>query len=77
MKNIEVKKCTECPFRYDDFDDFSMGDDTVMVCSLANHLRLPNIFIGSYSSWDEEKSCSELPEWCPLKNEDYKISFKI
>ena len=68
-KVIECKGCIDCPFRYDDYNSESMGNDTLLICTLCEHLNLPNYFIDSYDSWvaDEQGYKVETPDWCPLR----------
>ena len=78
-KVIECKGCLDCPFRYDDYHPDSMGKDTIVCCTLAEHLKLPLYLIASYDTWeieDEGTFSIDTPMWCPLKNEG-EVTIKI
>ncbi len=69
-KVIECKGCVNCPFKYRDYDSNSIGNDTIIVCNLAEFLKLPLYLITSYDSWQEDNIdfTIDTPIWCPLKN---------
>lgn len=71
-----IKGCFECPFRYSDYDDFAIGDDTIEVCTLAQHLRLKQYFIDSYDT-KANQSYKKLktPIWCPVKEKPLLLKF--
>lgn len=74
-KVIECKGCIDCPFKYRDYDGYSLGHDTIIVCNLAEYLGLPLYLITSYDSWQEDTIdfTIQTPIWCPLKNTEEMI----
>lgn len=73
-----ITGCHDCPFRYSDFDDFAVGNDTLEICTLAQHEQLPNYFIDCYDTKDdgEPKETYPAPEWCPLQKESLTLELK-
>lgn len=68
---MTVTNCSDCPFRYSDWNPDSMGADTVEFCTLAMHRGLTGI-ISVYDSYSEEGTENdippmEIPDWCELK----------
>lgn len=61
---IEVQNCSDCPFHYDVFNDYSTGKDTTDFCALAGHLCCGEAIIGWRDGWQEEPKLP--PKWCPL-----------
>ena len=79
-KIINVSKCEYCPFiSWEvDFDQDYCGAQ----CMLAYNLKLdpPMTYGGNLISIgcdSEDKVPIKRPEWCPLKNENYKIKYKL
>jgi hypothetical protein len=62
MKKREIKSCIDCPFCYHDYDDFSMGDNTILICTLAEFERLNEYIIDSYDSGVFCDYCNNLEE---------------
>ena len=62
-----------CPFRYSDYDDFSVGDSTAEVCTLARYKNLKDYFIMFHNGEIDDMN---TPEWCPLKVEEHTFEFK-
>jgi hypothetical protein len=62
-----IKGCYECPFRYSDYDDWAVGDDTCEICVLAQNMNLPDYFIVCYKRGFDDDIALDTPEWCPIK----------
>lgn len=77
MKKINVNNCLDCPFYEVHYDDFAVGNDTAHICKLKEHLDPHHdCFIKLYDSkGNDEEDTLITPEWCPLKQNDYKIEF--
>ena len=77
--NIEISGCVNCPFKVVDYDDFAVGNDTLINCSLAEYLQMDEYYINSYDTKNyEEYEDEELvtPSWCPvLKNKEINIKY--
>ena len=75
MNNIKVSSCWHCPFKYSDYDDYSVGYDTADICILAlfNNSADNTILVYDMSNDIDEP---ELPEWCPLRKESVKIELE-
>ena len=65
-----INFCGNCPFMYSDYDDFSVGDSTADMCTLALFLGQDGC-ISTHNGDSEEKT----PDWCPLKKEEYTFNF--
>jgi len=74
MKTENVKSCADCPFRYTDYDDFTIGDSTIEICVLSQNNNNDDYIITSYDdvSSDIIKDIN-IPVWCPLRKDDYTI----
>lgn len=70
MKTVktEVIGCGNCPFMVSEYDDWAIGDDSCDTCNLTGNV------LGSYMGFEEPGYST--PEDCPLKKEDYLITFK-
>jgi hypothetical protein len=62
-----IKGCYECPFRYTDYDDYAIGNDTCEICVFARNMDLPDYFIASYKREFDDEIVFDTPEWCPIK----------
>lgn len=67
-----VTGCNDCPFRYSDYDDYAIGNDTLEICTLKMQLDQQkkvnsDYFIDSYKRNETNKESFKTPEWCPLK----------
>lgn len=71
---ILVKKCNNCPFLSPNFDDYALGDDTLLECNLKRYLGLNETFIGGFNSATEEIPNVNIPDDCPIKDVNIKIS---
>lgn len=65
----EVTGCGNCPFRVSERDEWAIGDDVFDTCNLTGGV------LGSYMGFEEPSYTT--PEDCPLKREDYTITFKL
>lgn len=85
---MKVKDCNNCPFRVDEYDDFSMGYDNLSYCNLAKHQNKDKYIIEAYNQyeskdWIEESEDDEMmlhilktPNWCPLKEGNISIELE-
>lgn len=64
----KVNKCSECPFLYSVFDEYSTKCNTMDVCVLTKKLELRDFIIGMRDLTDEVTQ--DIPEFCPLRVED-------
>lgn len=71
---IKVTKCNNCPFKVSNYDDFALGDDTLLECNLKSYLGISDTFIGSYNLADDSEKLIPIPEDCPIKDIDIKIN---
>ena len=71
MKKI-VNCCSNCPFYHIEYDYESVGKNEFDMCILSQYMNPNNIY---YVDLDENP-IFHTPEWCPIKNEEYNISFK-
>lgn len=72
----EIEHCNDCPFMQNDYDDWAIGNDTIISCNLYKFIKKQFIVINSYksSSYRYDKK-TDRPNWCILnKNE---LIFKI
>lgn len=67
MKEISIRGCGECPFRYTNWDDFAVGNDTLEICTISMNLGFQKYFIDCYDTKNEEEPELLTPDWCPLK----------
>ena len=75
INEINIKGCVDCPFRYTDWNEYSIGDDILEKCILGQNLRLTDYFIDSYDSKKEEELKLKTPKWCPIKGKKLIITF--
>lgn len=71
----EVEGCFNCPFMYQNIDDYAVGNDTLVACSLAENSNSIEYVIETYKRDDEDKEIN-TPSWCPLKNKPLLLKFK-
>lgn len=69
---IKVKYCTDCPFSYKEYDDYAIGDDTFVQCSLSQFYNKKEYIIDSYKLIQEDLKYDEytkqtIPTWCFLR----------
>jgi len=69
-----VKKCKDCPFLYIEYDDFSIGDSFLKVCVLSYNNGNGDWIINSYSDIDDDED--DIPDWCPLKDNNINVKFE-
>ena len=72
MKEIKVINCSNCPFSYDEYDDFAIGNNTIEICTLSSFYHLDDSIIDIYDMHDDEK-ITDTPKWCPLKKDSFNI----
>jgi len=72
----EVSGCRDCPFSYNDYDDFSTGKDTLLICTLSKFKKTNDHVIDAFDSVGGEDFNGKTPEWCLLKVEPITIEFK-
>lgn len=70
-----IKGCFECPFRYSDYDDFAVGDDTLEVCTLAREMKLKNYFIYMYDTKQNQHAKLKTPKWCPIRTKPLLLKY--
>lgn len=75
MKEIKVNSCEDCPFRYMDYNDYSVGYNTMEICMLSQYNRLNDYIICIYDQGNIEPDLTS-PDWCPLIKESFKIEMK-
>lgn len=66
MKEVKVKGCEDCLFRYTDYDDFAVDSDTLEKCILAENLEYKEYIIDIYDTKQNQESKLNTPSWCPL-----------
>jgi len=76
-----VNYCGNCPFLVFEYDDFAVGYSSSEYCNLARYLNLPDNHISAYDGFSNENKTTvqekiNMPEWCPLKTEEYSFHFK-
>lgn len=71
---VKVESCNKCPFKVLDYDGNCLGDDTLLYCNLKRYLGFKNSILISYNSIDTEEPTIKIPESCPIKYVDIKIS---
>lgn len=77
-KNNKVynpRTCNECPFVNVHYDDFAIGCDRWLECSLLSHSG-DKSFLGCDDMWGE-KGNIEIPSKCPLRKESVTVTLKI
>lgn len=89
LKEIKVNNCENCPFRAIDYDDFSVGYDSMDTCLLAMYNEQEDYLIQVYNindrfecqGCDEDDDCKcepkeiVTPKWCPLLGNTINISY--
>ena len=85
MSNINsriIHGCFDCPFKYSDYDSFAIGDDTLIICALAQEMKLDDHYIDSYdcksNSYNIKRNQQKklkTPEWCPIKDKPLLLKF--
>lgn len=73
-KVFEIKNCDDCPFMHDSYDDWAVGNDTVISCNLKYFLTKGYSIIDSYKSYNH-KGKIKRPDWCPINEKE--LTFKI
>jgi len=77
MKNIEIKSCNSCPFCYRDYNNFSLGQDTMLICTLAEYNKLNEYIIGSYNSYECCDYCNDLEQNEDFEDEKCTCNYKM
>jgi len=75
MKKI-VSSCSNCPFLYSEYDDFSIGDSHLDACSFMYNQGGSNWIIKTYDNIDSVGHVDIVPDWCPLKNDSIIVELK-
>lgn len=73
---INVKNCSDCPFKHTEYDDYAIGDSFTEICTLASNLNLNDYFIDSYSNDKNGSKKKNIPDWCPIKNKPTLVKLK-
>jgi hypothetical protein len=76
MRNILVSDCNECPFCNNEYDDYSLYDDTFLSCNLVNFSEtvVDSTIITSFNAGDAPDNINP-PDWCPLSKNKITIEF--
>lgn len=74
-KIFEIETCNDCPFMKNDYDEWVIGNDTVVSCNLNIFLMKQFSFIDSFKSNEKKEPIIQRPNWCPLINK--QLTFKI
>jgi len=75
MKKI-VSSCSDCPFLYSEYDDFSIGDSHLDACSFMYNQSGSDWIIRTYENMDDAGPVDVVPDWCPLKDGSIIIKLK-
>jgi len=67
-----VKNCQDCPFVHVEYDDYSTGDSSTIICVLSSSLSNDNYIINTYNNSYFNIDMNK-PTWCPLLKDDYMI----
>lgn len=74
--DIEISNCGQCPFRNEEYDDYSTGHDTLVSCLLSNEVNNKYLCIDAYNqSGGYELECDYCKEWEKLFASDEHIEF--
>lgn len=63
---INISRCSECPFSVIDIDYDCVGNDTIIFCQLTRHLNKPDSIIDCYDSYKNESTyeeCDYCKQW--------------
>ena len=77
----KITCCGDCPFMYSEYDDYSLYNDTIDICTYALFLSRSDktgkkeYFIDSYNGVNDRKVQKPPPDWCPLRKDT--ITFKF
>jgi len=74
----KITCCGDCPFMYSEYDDYSLYNDTIDICTYALFLSRTGkkeYFIDSYNGINDRKVQKPTPDWCPLRKDT--ITFKF
>jgi len=72
----EIEHCNDCPFMQNDYDDWAVGNDTIISCNLKYCFTKKFSVIYSFKRYlKEDEYQIERPNWCPLN--DNQLTFKI
>lgn len=69
-----INGCIDCPFRYSDYNEFSIGSDTLEICVLTQFMNTRDSFIDDYDSVAGDSFKGKTPAWCPLK--EFPVTIK-
>lgn len=70
-----INGCIDCPFRYSDYNEFSIGSDTLEICVLTQFMNTRDSFIDDYDSVAGDSFKGKTPAWCPLKESPVTIKY--
>lgn len=73
---IDITSCIDCPFRYDDYNDYAIGNDTIVICNLSRYLQMDISIIDSYNSMEYCDYCNELTEFDEYESEKCSCNHK-
>ena len=68
MISIHIKKCTECPFIFTEYDDCGIGSVSTNSCRFSIYLKRKNEII---------PDGIDIPDWCALNSDDLHLQNNI
>jgi len=72
---VRVKSCNNCPFKAENYNDFAIGNDTVVYCNLRAYLGLKTTYLGSYGAEGSCEHCNQAINDSLHTGEDFENYF--
>jgi len=72
---VHVNKCNNCPFKAENYNDFAIGNDTVVTCNLKAYLGLKSTYLTSYGAEGSCEHCNAAMDDSLETGEDFENYF--